>query len=201
MFLITLCFTSMVSAVKHFNEDRIRTNEKVKFQRIVLEVLGFELKPGAAREEIVRLFDAQVRPFQMDGRTLYRGYEADGQTIRGYAFPVSGPGFWGPIYGMAGVDAAAGSILGIAFYRHSETPGLGGRITETWFQEQFADLSLEQGASRGKLFTLGAPGPDKSPHELDAITGATETSRAVEAFLNRELARSLEALKTVMEKG
>ena len=48
MFLITLLFTSLVSAVKIINEERIERNEKIKLQRIVLEVLGIPLQPGAS---------------------------------------------------------------------------------------------------------------------------------------------------------
>ena len=39
MFLITLCFTSMVSGIKFLNEERIERNQRVKLQSIILKVL------------------------------------------------------------------------------------------------------------------------------------------------------------------
>ena len=191
----------MVSAVKYFNEERILTNQKVKLQRIILKVLGIPLAVNATDEDLVRMFGTRVRSIEVHGKRLYVGYEEDGQTIMGYAFPVEGPGFWGPISVMAGVDSEAAKILGIEFYRHSETPGLGGRIREEWFQNQFAGLDLGENVKEGKIFRLLPSGSRKAPNELDAITGATQTSIAVEVFLNRELKRYVTELRRSIRKG
>jgi len=195
MFLITLCFTSMVSAVKYFNDERIQLNEKVKFQKIVLKVLGIYTPEKASDRDVVETFDKQVKEINIEGEKIYIGYEPDRGDIKGYAFPVNGPGFWGPIYGMAAVDKNGERLVGLAFYRHSETPGLGGRITENWFQKQFEGLNINREDKKGEIFRLTPAGTGKGPHELDAITGATMTSRSVEKFLNEELKRFKEEIK------
>ena len=46
-----------------------------------------------------------------------------------------------------------------------------------------------------KIFYLKPAGPGKAPNELDAVTGATGTSRAVEAFLNQELQKFLKEFR------
>jgi len=102
---------------------------------------------------------------------------------------------------MAGVDSEASKILGIEFYRHSETPGLGGRITEEWFQNQFAGLDLGGNEKEEKIFRLRPRSTRKAPNDLDAITGATQTSIAVEAFLNRELRLYVTELRRSIRKG
>ncbi|MGD8986017.1 MAG: FMN-binding protein [Desulfobacteraceae bacterium] len=201
MFLITLFFTSVVSAVKLFNEEKIETNQRVKLQRIVLQVLGMPGDKGASDMDVVQTFENRVKRIDVKEKDLYVGYEKDGKTIRGYAFPVGGPGFWGPIYGMVAVDPAASKILGIAFYRHSETPGLGARMTEDWFTKQFIGLPLYPVEADKKIFYLRTAGPKKGPNELDAITGATGTSRGIEAFLNEELDRFLKELWGSLRKG
>lgn len=201
MFLLTLFFTSVVSGVKILNEERIRINQQVKLQKIVLQVLGLDGQKGLSDQEVVRTFETRVETIDLRGKTLYVGYGSDGRTVTGYAFPVGGPGFWGPIYGMLAVDPKASKILGIAFYRHSETPGLGGRITEAWFSKQFEGLPLYPVEEGKKIFYLKPPGPGKAPQELDAITGATGTSRAVEAFLNQELTRFLKEFRESFIKG
>ncbi len=177
----------MVSAVKLFNEERMLTNQRVKLQRIILKVLGIHGEEKASAEDLVQTFETRVKSVEVKGKTLYVGYEKDGQTVRGYAFPVGGPGFWGPIYGMVAVDPKASKILGIAFYRHSETPGLGARMTEDWFTNQFAGLRLYPIEGDKKIFYLKPTGAKEAPNELDAITGATGTNRSIEAFLNHEL--------------
>ncbi|GAG75500.1 unnamed protein product, partial [marine sediment metagenome] len=137
MFLITLFFASLVSAVKLLNDAKIEANQIVKLQRIILKVLNIPVRETISDDNLARLFTAQIKDIQTGGRTLYIGYEEDGQTIRGYAVPVGGPGFWGPVEGMVGVTPDATKVIALAFYKHNETPGLGGRITEDWFSDQF----------------------------------------------------------------
>jgi Na+-transporting NADH:ubiquinone oxidoreductase subunit C len=198
MFLISLFFASLVSAVRNFNEKTIASNQALKLQRIILKVLDIAAEKNISDENISRLFMERVKVIQVEEQTLYVGYEEDGQTIIGYAFPVGGPGFWGPIQGMVGVDPDATKILGIAFYKHTETPGLGGRITEDWFSSQFKGLRLFPIKGDRKIFYLIPAGTTGASNELDAITGATNTSSAVEAFLNDDLDHFLKDLWTAI---
>ena len=201
MFLITLVFTSVVSAVKLLNEERIQTNQKIKLQGVVLQVLGMKPDKRLSGEALMKLFRDRIRSVEVKERRLYIGYEADGKTTKGYAFPVGGAGFWGPIQGMVAVDPQASKIMGVAFYKHSETPGLGGRITETWFTKQFVGLKLYPVEGEKKIFYLRPEGTGKAPNELDAITGATGTSRGIESFLNRNLDYFLRDLWGSMKRG
>lgn len=200
MFLLTLCFTAMVSAVKVANQDRIQRNQELKLERIILKVLRFGTGRVSDRE-LSELFKTRIRKKEVEGRTLYLGLEADGRTLKGIAFPVGGPGFWGPIQGMVGLDREGLTVVGLAFYSHSETPGLGGRLTEDWFQNQFAGLKLPAGKEAGPIFELIPSGRTKKPGQLDAITGATMTSKAVERFLNRELAFFRDKLRPQAGEG
>ena len=190
----------MVSGIKFLNEERIEKNQRVKLQRIILKVLDISADEGSSEEDLVRMFENRIKSIQVKGKTLYTAYQKDGRTLKGYAFPVGGPGFWGPIYGMVAVDQKASQILGISFYKHSETPGLGGRMTESWFTEQFAGLKLEPMNEERKIFYLRSAGTPKGPNELDAITGATQTSRAIESFLNQELKRFLKEVWISVKK-
>ena len=142
-----------------------------------------------------------MKAVEVKDKPLYVGYAEDGRTIVGYAFPIGGSGFWGPIFGMVAVDPEAARVLGIAFYRHSETPGLGARITEDWFTKQFQGLPLHPIEGDKKIFYLKPAGTGKARDELDAVTGATGTSRAVEAFVNQELDHFLRDLWGSVKKG
>lgn len=200
MFLLTFFFTSIVSAVKIYSQAKIETNQRVKLQRIILDVLRMPVGEGISNRRVVELFDQRVKEIEGKDRTLYVGYAEDGRAITGYAFPVGGPGFWGPIYGMVAVDPSGTEILGVAFYKHSETPGLGARITEDWFTKQFRGLPLGPEEAKKKIFYLKQAGTAQAGNELDAVTGATGTSRAVEAFLNKELAHFLKDIWPEVKK-
>ena len=201
MFVLTFVFAAVVSAVKVHNEERIQINQQVKLQRVILKVLGVPVDEKAPNRAVIQAFERRVKAIEVKQQTLYVGYGEGGKQITGYAFPVGGAGFWGPVYGMVSVDPEASRIMGIAFYRHSETPGLGARITETWFTKQFAGLPIFPVEGDKKIFFLKPAGPGKGPNELDAITGATGTSRAVEAFVNRDLDRFLREMWKQVKKG
>jgi len=97
----------------------------------------------------------------------------------GYAFEVTPGGFDNTITMMVGVDAE-GKVLGIDIIKHTETAGLGA----------VADAETPAGQNFRAQFvgTSGSVGVTKDGGALDAITGATITSRAVCAGVNAALA-------------
>jgi Na+-transporting NADH:ubiquinone oxidoreductase subunit C len=187
MFGLTFLFTALVSGIYEINQERIAINEEIKLQKIVLEVLGIEPDLKARDIRVREIFENRVKVVERNGRILYRGFAEDGETLIGYAFPLFGAGFWGSLYGMMGIDPQLERVIKVAFYRHSETPGLGGRITETWFKDQFAGKRLLAPGMESKYFYLVPPGTSRAENELDAITGATGTSRGVERLLDGNL--------------
>ena len=110
MFFLTLLFTSVVSAVKMVNEERIKRNQQIKEQTIILKVLGISTQPGQSEGDLLSRFKERIKTIQINGRTVYIGYETGGAVIKGYAFQVEGPGFWGPIAGMVSLDRTATKI-------------------------------------------------------------------------------------------
>lgn len=187
MFLLTFFFTGIVSGIYEINRERIAINEEIKLQKIILKVLGVQVPPGTLDARVRQIFGDRVKRETGQGRTIYRGFAKDGKTLTGYALPLFGPGFWGPIYGMMAIDPQMERVIGIAFYRHNETPGLGGRITEAWFEEQFKGKTILPPAQEGRYFSFRPPGTAKAQNEVDAITGATGTSKAVERLIDRSL--------------
>ncbi len=129
--------------------------------------------------------------------------------IAGYAFPISGVGFWARIDGYLAVTPDCKQTLGVVFLRHSETPGLGGRISEPEFRDQFRPhrrqgeseargLDITPPKSGGYInITRQAPDPGSPGYDrhVDAITGATGTSKAVEKFMNRDIEQFVRAAR------
>jgi Na+-transporting NADH:ubiquinone oxidoreductase subunit C len=93
------------------------------------------------------------------------------------AFVRSGPGLWGEIEAVVCFDTQTDSLVGVTFTKQNETPGLGGRIEENWFQQQFF-------GKKGNLALRPEGTRSASPEEIDAITGATITSKAVRDIVN-----------------
>jgi len=201
MFLISFFFTVLVSAVKLTNEDRIEENQQAKLRGTIVKVLGIQTIGPLPMEDLFQVFNERVEIIDFKDKKVYVGYDRDKEEIMGYAFPVGGPGFWGAIQGMVAVAPDASKIIGIAFYRHNETPGLGARISEPWFMEQFAGLPLYPIEGDNQIFYLNPLRPGKPANELDAIAGASRTSDAVERFLNRDLDQFLREFRETMKQG
>ncbi len=100
-------------------------------------------------------------------RTFYRGRMKS--ELAGVAFKVVAPdGYSGNIEIMVGIDPQ-GVVSGIEILAHAETPGLGNKIEDDWFKQQFAGKGLDGTDWRVK----------KDGGEFDEITGATISPRAV----------------------
>jgi len=121
-------------------------------------------------------------------RTLLPLYvwKEGGQPLK-YAFPTSGMGLWSIINGYIAIDRDLSTIIGVTFYKHGETPGLGGEVSEEWFQGQFAGKIIHDGQSLVRLEVVKGSAPDDSTHQVDGMSGATMTGNGLNQFMNRDL--------------
>ena len=99
----------------------------------------------------------------------------------------SGMGLWGTVTGVLATDASVQRIVGIDIISHSETPGLGGRIEQDWFKNQFRG---ERILPEGIVVRKGQGGADEDRENgyVDGITGATGTSTSMAVMLNAKIA-------------
>lgn len=117
-------------------------------------------------------------------------WEVNGQPSK-YAFPISGKGLWSTIYGYLALDKDLATIVGVTFYRHGETPGLGGECSADWFQSQFKGKKVYGNASRLKFEVVKGLVADRYPngndHAVDGMSGATLTGKGITQFINADL--------------
>lgn len=202
---ISAAFTAVVMAMQLAAAPRIRRNERLRRQKALVEVFGLggpaELSPEATARLVGQRIDQEltVRDPQSGRRfQVFRAYDAEGRLV-GVGFPVAGNGFWAPIRGLLALAPDLSEIVGVVFVEHSETPGLGGRITEAGFRDQFEGLDVSP-PRRGEKFLYvererpTSPQDPRAGRTVEAITGATQTSMAVGRFLNAELARFRRAM-------
>ena len=108
--------------------------------------------------------------------------EVDGETK--YVLPVTGRGLWGGLWGYIALNADKKTVFGTYFYHTSETAGLGARIGERWFQEQFNGKPLFAGDDTENIaLSVVKAGASKAETEIDGVTGATLTSDGVSAMV------------------
>ncbi len=105
----------------------------------------------------------------------------DGEKA-GYAFIASGSGYGGDIDILVGLDSNF-NIKDISILSQTETPGLGSRITESSFTDQFKGLSANDIVLR------------QDGGKIDAVTGATISSRGVVSAIGEKMAEIINSLE------
>jgi electron transport complex protein RnfG len=101
------------------------------------------------------------------------------KRLLGYAILCHGNGYQGEIRLMVGVKADLSKFTGMVILEQVETPGLGAKIAEAKFQKQFKDL-----AAKPPIEYVKGRAPVK-PNQIQAITGATISSKAVVDIINK----------------
>jgi len=175
-------FAFVVSALNAATAKRVHDEEEHQLHSHIFTALS--MTPPTSPAEFTRLWNASVREkTDAKGRHYYVRVDTEGNPTA-YALPFTSPGFWGPIEGIMGFDASGERIAGITFTKNQETPGLGARITEQWFTDQFKGKPTSPPESGGDTLKFVDEAPSGA-HEVQAITGATETSRRLGKYLNK----------------
>ncbi len=171
---------------------RIRHNQEVIMRESVAQLL-----PGI-RNQIVYAIDpagklAVSSGVQGEGPRLFAGYGSDGRFL-GVVIETSDRGYADVISAMYAYDPATRTITGFKVVDMRETPGLGSRIgSDPEFTANFKALD----ASGAHPITTVKHGTKKNPWEIDAISGATISSRAV----GRMLQKSVQSVAPVIARN
>ncbi|HUH12619.1 MAG TPA: FMN-binding protein [Longimicrobiales bacterium] len=160
----------------------------LEHQARVLQAAVHEVLAAPERHETLFLVDGALTPVlpvgadSMATERIYRGYDGGGNPV-GYAIAGAEPGFQDIIRVLFGYDASGGRLLGMRVLDHKETPGLGDKIVKD---------SLFVGAFDGVAAPIVGVKPGAgsgADEEVDMITGATISSRAVIGIINRRIER------------
>lgn len=103
--------------------------------------------------------------------------------IERVVLPVRGYGLWGTLYGYLALEGDLRTISGLGFYDQKETPGLGGEVDNPKWKAQWVGVQLFDDAGQPVVRlvkTRSASGSEAAAYEVDALSGATLTSRGVE---------------------
>ena len=186
MTAVTAVFITVLAGLNFATADTIAYNQESELQQKILYI--FDILPeGGKEKDIERVFNEKVIVKQwgeLKGYALIQG----GQETA-YAVPINGPGLWGSIIGYLGLNKDYTEIIGIEFVVQSETPGLGGRISENSYKEQFRGIDI---LGKTENFIISSPEPNSN---VDAIAGATQTSASVVKLINEDIKLFLQEVK------
>ncbi len=217
---VTITCSILLAAAANLLKDRQQENIAFDIQKNILasaELGSAEMK----RQEVLDLYDKYIRSKvinlqgeevtdktvdqidpkkDLDLLPLY--YAEENGEISAYIIPISGKGLWSTIYGYLALENDLNTIMGITFYKHGETPGLGGEIEKDWFTDNFKGKKIYSKNGdlvsitvvKGKVENLIPT--EEAYHYVDGISGSTLTCNGLNKFLRNDL----ETYKPYFEK-
>jgi len=126
--------------------------------------------------------------------------------VTAYILPISGKGLWSTVYGYLALEQDGITIKGITFYKHGETPGLGGEIDKDWFKDSFKGKKIASPSGelvsvtivKGKV--IDRVPSEEAYHCVDGISGATLTGNGINQFLKADLLKYEPYLKQIRQE-
>lgn len=114
--------------------------------------------------------------------TVYIRRNDAGEIVK-LVLPVRGYGLWGTMFGYLALEGDLNTIAGLGFYSQKETPGLGGEVDNPLWKAQWPGVELYGEQNEVAIALVKNRSPEGSPrarYEVDALSGATLTTRGVE---------------------
>lgn len=158
---------ALLSEINSWAAPKIDANRKAETERAI-----FVVQENATQYEKIENVDFE----------LYEVFD-DNNTSLGYVLPYEGNGFQGKIRLIVGINKELSNLYGLEVLEQVETPGLGSKVTETNFTNQFKNLLISP-----EIIPVKGVSP-QNPNEIQAITGATISSKAIVRIINEGVKR------------
>ena len=214
LFAVIVCVVCgvLLSAVAEGLRHRQEVNAALDVKKNILKAVKLiePIPPEATPRDILEIYQVKIDEKVIDAEgniiegkkpeeiketeknqyPLYIYHERE--QIVAYAFPIAGQGLWSTLYGYFALEPDAITVRGITFYKHGETPGLGGEIEKEWFQKNFEGKTIWSKKEKKLTPIAVVKGhvediyqDERADFHVDGITAATITSSGVTALLDR----------------
>ncbi len=197
----TICGVLIVTAYQG-TLDAVNANKKIALERAVFKVI-----PGAARVDEYVATAAGIQPAGAaspeGGVKFYAAYDQSG-ALKGIAAEGAAKGYADTVRVMYAYDPGRQAITGLGVVSMRETPGIGDKIyTDQAFLKNFEALDAKLAADMKALanaIRVVKHGSKQNPWEIDAISGATVTSKAVGRGIHESARKLLPLLLPNLDK-
>ncbi len=206
-FVITFIFVFILAYANHITRDQVKKNSELFQIRAILKSMHIFTTND---DQAYSVYQDQVQKLTItnDRYTNETLFIYDNGTTKTYSIIFTGDALWGTITGVLSVDKAVDKTIGLSFIDQNETPGLGARIVEDWFLNQFSNKTVLQTNSEGVpiralTIILGRSdrmgNPNKDDYQVDGISGASITSAGVQKAVNKTLPKLYDLIQGVQQ--
>ncbi|TFH16227.1 MAG: FMN-binding protein [Lentisphaerales bacterium] len=172
IFILVLggAWATTLVGVDRWTSPIIKKYEADKLRKKILEALAISYEG----KEVEQVFSENITSEEFGETTIYKAGSGS------VAFEVDGPGSQGPIRGVMALGPDLEMIVGITIISQSETPGLGMRVLAP------DNLAKFRGKTTAPRLLIVPSSTAVADNEVDAVTGATLTCKALESIVNSE---------------
>ena len=190
----------LLALASYLLKDRQQRNVALETKQQILKSVKLGLDAAEQDDKatyLEGLYDKYIAETKVtsgtEEMTLYICTMDNGEKL--YIVPVHGTGLWGPVWGYVALKSDFNTIYGTTYDHKGETPGLGAEISTPEFSKQFEGKQIfTNGVFKSVMVVKGGADP-ASTNEVDAISGGTITSKAVEEMLFKSIEHYLEYFK------
>ena len=158
--VVSLFSAGILSLADRLTKDKIEENQRKAINEAIISIEP-ETRKIEKKDDFYEIFDKNKK-------------------LLGFVFLAEGQGYQGTIKIICGLSSSLDRLLGIEIIDSRETPGLGARINDSTFKGQFSKLKVSPPIEYTKTET-------KQDNQIQAITGATVSSRSVVNILNSKI--------------
>jgi Na+-transporting NADH:ubiquinone oxidoreductase subunit C len=162
--------SGLLLGMDYLTRDRIAANKEAELKSTLLDAYDISYTFNNIHE----VFAESVQIIETEGYTFYVD-----RLTGSVSYIFEGGGVWGPIKGIITLESDFETILSVTILEQEETPGLGGVVAESEYLSRFVGIKMVP-----SILIANDSGPN-AENEVDAITGATRTSKAFELILNQ----------------
>ncbi|MEA3364782.1 MAG: FMN-binding protein [Candidatus Hydrogenedentes bacterium] len=200
----------LIFFVVRATEAGIKQNKLEQLRNAVFEVL-----PGVVASQAFALEENGFRPVEVDDPTpgmkkVYAGYSENGALV-GVAIEAAAQGYQNVIRAIYGYDPQSESMTGFTVLESSETPGLGDRIAKdpaflanffaTDSSPETVSLAMgEEGETLAHPVTFAKKDEKTEPWQVEGISGATISSKAVARMLNNSAQEAVPIIQAHLDQ-
>ena len=173
----------ITTRIVNLDEGRFATEDELaEITAAGLNVSNFDQRKSSKIPELSDRLNSTEDIASIKRREKYAAVylvENDG-VVETLILPVHGYGLWSTLYGFMALQGDMNTIVGLGFYAHAETPGLGGEVDNPKWKSLWVGKKLFNEQGELAVAVVKGSAPEGSEHQVDGLSGATLTSRGVD---------------------
>lgn len=177
-------FEQVEARVVNIETGKFATELELKAAGIT-SAQAFDQRKAAKDQELGKVLNSaeDIASIKRQSRyaTVYIVRDSAGQ-LKTLILPVHGYGLWSTLYGFLALEQDANTVVGLGFYEHAETPGLGGEVDNPRWKALWPGKKVFNEAGEVQLRLIKGVADSSHPesvYKVDGLSGATLTSRGV----------------------